>query len=238
MQYITYFDAQRAAVLMREITGITYLPVLDKTGAYDLRSNLSYPIAPRATDSAFHAKSIVPANPNDQAQNQPAASQRAVTPSPNPYDAKLAPANPPAQGQAVKAQAVRAQVGQADQPNLYIPPPPPFAPITVPPLPVVTAGPSALNGATGVGSYPASPQPAPPVGRVAVPVAFPQYQAGGGASGEGAGTASASAQPQVQFPLTPSPGSGTIASTPGFTTANNNVSASSRIGLIVDVSLG
>lgn len=200
MQYTSYYDAEQAAKILRQVTGLTYIPLMQKPGSYHLRANLAYPVAPREESGVHLARSIVPENqslqtnkPNNDATNnqtrQPTQNQQSRIDAVNgravqsgKVSADAAPtANTRSINLAVQDVAVETTVTTKSVPtvgngtNLAAGSPIPSAPLT--------RDQTATAQNSPAGQALPSPAPSLPIGRVAVPVAFPLYQAGGGVGG-------------------------------------------------------
>lgn len=171
MQYTSYYDAEQAAKILRQVTGLTYVPLMQKPGSYDLRANLAYPVAPREESGVHLARSIVPANQSLQSRKTNGDAANNQTRQPTQNQQSRTDAAPTVNTRSVNLAAQDVAVETT---------------VTTKSVPTVGNGTNAAAGSTQnppAGQALPSPLPSLPIGRVAVPVAFPLYQAGGGVGG-------------------------------------------------------
>ena len=248
MRYVNYMHAAQAAITLRQITGLTYKPFPEKSGGYDLKANLSYPVVARDPSTVYLTRSIVPTESSAASSRKP-FNNGAFQHQSNNFGAKSSAANvqiarPP------QTNALQNGVNGTEG-NSRVQTPTPAPQIRQKSLsyePSVTIQNGNTHNATGPNPPQADVPPPPPVlpvGRVAIPVFAPQFQAGTGKatnatstpSGTDGGNLAGATGGDKSFDVTApisNYGAGNVLVNAGLVAGVNNVSQSSRIGLIVD----
>ncbi|MCX8505252.1 MAG: hypothetical protein ORN98_01380 [Alphaproteobacteria bacterium] len=252
--------AAQAALTLRQITGLTYQPFHEKSGGYDLKANLAYPVSARDPSTVYLTRSIVPSQ-NRTAPTHPS--------SPGQNSAQNRYGNPDTKANLVKSQIVsqpqntaNVKLGRGIEGNLHLQTPNPATEISQKSLPQTAILPqrNAPDNVAPLGHPPATRQNQRqadlplPVGRAELPVFAPQFQAGtgkaihltssaqSGQSGNDLGNNTDKNLPtnsinDKNFVVTGPVSTyvaGNVLANSGLVAGVNNVSQSSRIGLIVD----